>query len=249
LSTGGKEQATCAMVREELADVCDGRGAPALRAHLETCVACATLVREGRALETALAALPAVALPVDFEEMLLPRLAAVGARHARRLPVPSWTSAPWLRASAVAAAAAVALVVVAVGLRGRPTAEVDATVAELVEVDVDVAVAAAMSGVDVRLALPDGLEVASDDPRLNGLHALAWRVDLAPGVNTTTVVLRAVSMGEHRLHVVLEAGPHRAEMDLGVLVHAGSAHAALRAWSRALFAATPRLRLELGGAT
>jgi hypothetical protein len=115
-----------------------------------------------------------------------------------------------------------------------------------VSVEVEVQAARALPGVQVTIALPDGLEVASDDERLVALRTLAWSTDLAPGTNRFNLVVRAAAAGDHRLEIALASGSDRATMNLGV--HARRRGEQAASWiGRGALAGAPRLSLRLGG--
>lgn len=234
----------CASVREHLADLCDGVGGPEDQAHLRTCAPCAALVRDAVTVRGSLTALPPVALPVGFEATLATRLERVAATRRVRATRRSFVSPVIVRGAW--AAVAVAVVAFAGLWLLRPASpSVDVIVTELVSVEVEVLAARALASVQVTIALPDGLEVASDDERLVALRTLAWSTDLAPGANRFGLVVRAASAGDHQLRVALASGADHATMDLAVHARRRGEQAARFIGSVAL-ASAPRLTLRLG---
>jgi len=235
----------CASVREHLTDLCDGVGGTGDQAHLRTCVGCAALVRDAVAVHGSLTALPQVALPAGFEATLSTRLERVAATRRVKATRRSFAS-PLVVRSAWAAVAVAVVAFAGLWLLRPASPSVDVMVTELVSVEVEVQAARALAGVQVTIALPAGLEVASDDERLVALRTLAWSTDLAPGANRFELVVRAASAGDHQLRVALASGADHATMDLAVHARRRGEQAASFI-GRGALAGAPRLTLHLGG--
>lgn len=230
---------TCQDVIDVLVDLADGHGPDWAQQHAQTCATCSMRVAESRMLHRTLRSMPQIALPDDFSAALQAKLQARAPQQKEEV---SWLRT-WRMALALPALATVLFAIVWLRMSGPAAVHIQSK--QQVNVEIDIEAAQAMHDVAMRIELPKGLELVTEDPNLVDLHMLAWNESFVAGKNHFSFVLRAATPGEHRVHVAASADGQQAAMDVVVRVENPQEHAWLEMPDLLPNAVAMHMRLEM----